>query len=186
MDRLSNSIKNMDQKKVMFALLVVILVVVLYKYYGAESFAETKRVLRLPVQAHDGSNVTELVESDREINIKPTHMDPDTRTIMAGSGFIPQPDVIPAWGGNNYGLTDGLDDGKGGDAGFHYNLCSPSCCSAQYPTPHKLEKDPLVCGREDEFSPTNYFCNNAWQNSGCLCATKDQVSFLSNRGGNAA
>jgi hypothetical protein len=182
-------VRNMNPKKVVLALLAVVVVYVIYKNYVSEPFAETKSVIKpkkqvLSVQPYDPVNPTELVESDREIVINPPYVNPDTRTIMAGSGFIPQAEIIPAWG-NNYGLTDDLDDGEGGNMGFHYNLCSPSCCSAQYPTPHKLEKDPLICGREDEFKSTNYFCSNSWQNSGCLCATNKQVDFLTNRGGNA-
>ncbi len=177
----------MDFKKTTLFVLVVILVWVIYKcFVESEGFAEQKkRKLKAMAKRAETVMPTELVETEREIVINPPYHNPDTRTIMAGSGFIPQPDIMPA-SGNNYGLVDDLDDGEGGNMGMHYNLCSPSCCSAQYPTPHKLAKDPLVCGREDEFLPTNYFCNNAWQNSGCLCASKKQVNFLSNRGGNTA
>ena len=132
------------------------------------------------------SNSYEFDQRNREIKMNPPNLNPDTRTIMAGDGFIPQKDTIPAWGGNNYGLVDDLDDGAGGNMGLHYNLCSPSCCSAQYPTPHKLAKDPLVCGREGDFVPSSITCQNSWQNSGCACLTKNQASFMTNRGGNAA
>lgn len=130
-----------------------------------------------------------LYESDqrkieKELVIEPPNLNPDTRTIMASEGFIPQKEIIPAWGKNNYGAIDDLDDGAGGNMGLHYNLCSPSCCSSQYPTPHKLAKDPLVCGREGEFVPSSITCQNSWQNSGCACLTKKQASFLTNRGGN--
>jgi hypothetical protein len=45
--------------------------------------------------------------------------------------------------------------------------------------------DSTVCGSKDEFIPTNYSCNNAWQDSGCVCMTKKQSNFLGNRGNNA-
>jgi hypothetical protein len=178
-------VRNINPKQALLAVLVLVVAYVVYKNYVQEPFAETKPKRVLNVNPYDPVVPTQLVESDRNIVIPPESYNPDTRTIMAGSGFIPQADIIPAWGGNNYGLTDGLDDGEGGDMGFHYNLCSPACCSAQYPTPHKLDNDPMVCGSESEFAPTNYFCSNAWQNSGCLCATNKQVDFLTNRGGNA-
>jgi hypothetical protein len=182
-----------NTSKMLVALVVVLVLYVIYRCFFSNEHFESKKIKTSTVDNRDQlmnearqavAGPTELVETDREIVINPPYKNADTRTIMAGSGFIPQKDVIPAWG-SNYGLTDDLDDGEGGNMGFHYNLCSPSCCSAQYPTPHKLKKDPLLCGREDEFASTNYFCSNAWQNSGCLCAKKNQVGFLTNRGGNA-
>ena len=178
-----DSLRNIDSNTVIAVVVTVLALYVLYRCFFTENFAQVKGE-QLQVRPVPEATPTEMDETQREIVINPPYNNPDTRTIMAGSGFIPQKDIIPAWG-NNYGLTDDLDDGEGGNMGMHYNLCSPSCCSAQYPTPHKLEKDPLVCGREDEFLPTPYTCNNAWQNSGCVCATKKQVNFLTNRGGNA-
>jgi len=35
-----------------------------------------------------------------------------------------------------------------------------------------------------EFVPSPYSCNNAWQDSGCVCMTKNQKDFLASRGGN--
>jgi hypothetical protein len=103
---------------------------------------------------------------------------------MAGSGFVPQKDIIPPWG-PNYNLVDGLDDGAGGDAGLLYNLTSPACCSAQYPTPHKMKVDPLVCGNKNEYVASPFTGNNSWQNAGCSCVSKDQLQFLTDRGGNS-
>ena len=37
---------------------------------------------------------------------------------------------------------------------------------------------------KDKYVPSNIMCNNAYQDSGCLCLTKEQAGFLSNRGGN--
>jgi hypothetical protein len=46
-----------------------------------------------------------------------------------------------------------LDDGAGGEASIFSNLCSKSCCSAQWPTPHKAKHDPYVCANKDKFVP---------------------------------
>ena len=183
MENFTNCTKNMTLNSLLIVVLAVVVVYVLYRCFWAEGFAVSKNIVQdtsLPVVMPN-----ELNETQRDIVINPPHFNPDTRTIMAGSGFIPQKDVMPPWGGN-YGLADDLDDGEGGNMGLHYNLCSPSCCSSQYPTPHKLQKDPLVCGREDEFVSSPLTCQNGWQNSGCVCLKKGQHAFLANRGNNTA
>ncbi len=69
-----------------------------------------------------------------------------------------------------YGEIDILDDGMNGNAGLHYNLCSKSCCSLQYPPPYGVVKtDPQLCNSKTEFVASNYVCNNGWQDTGCLC-----------------
>ena len=77
-----------------------------------------------------------------------------------------------------------LDDGANGAYDITNNMCSKLCCGVQYPPPFPLEKDPLVCNNKDSFVPSNYYCNNASQNAGCLCLDKKQADFLNNRGGN--
>lgn len=113
-------------------------------------------------------------------------VDPTTGVMVDGPGFeqgeiegTPEATLasIPA----NYYF---LDDGAGGEMSIQHNLCSKSCCSEQWPTPHKLKHDPYVCGNKDKMYPSNYFCNNTFQDSGCLCLTKKQHDFLYNRGGN--
>jgi len=78
-----------------------------------------------------------------------------------------------------------LDDGAEGSMSIQHNLCSKSCCSDQYPTPHKLRYDPMVCKNKDQFVPSRVMCANDFQDSGCLCMTKKQANFLSSRGGNS-
>lgn len=78
-----------------------------------------------------------------------------------------------------------LDDGGNGNLGLQYNMCSKSCCSSQWPTPFSLPTDPLICNNKDKFMPSPYYCNNGWQDSGCLCLTKPQYANLMNRGNNA-
>jgi hypothetical protein len=96
-------------------------------------------------------------------------------------------EFFPAWGDDSYkyGDFDVLNDGANGNMGMGFNLCSKSCCSTQYPPPFGLPVDPLVCGSKKEFLPSIYTCNNGWQDSGCLCVTKEQTEFLNSRGKNA-
>lgn len=122
-----------------------------------------------------------------EIPIKPTIYDAGSGTIMSGPEFVPSQFMSPwyqAYTGNlkNHYL---LDDGAGGNAGLQFNMCSKSCCSEQYPLPFKMSVDSAVCANKSEFVPNNYMCNNAWQDTGCVCMTKDQANFIGSRGGNA-
>lgn len=77
-----------------------------------------------------------------------------------------------------------LDDGADGKMSIQHNLCSRSCCSEQYPPPFKLKYDSYVCKNKDKFVPSQVMCNNTFQDSGCLCMTKEQAEFLTSRGGN--
>lgn len=138
-----------------------------------------------PVAPKEAVHETELKQE--EIPIKPTFFDAGSGTVMSGSEFIPSQFLSPwykAYTGNvkNQYL---LDDGADGAAGLQFNQCSKSCCSEQYPLPFKMPVDSSVCGSKDEFVPNNYTCNNAWQDSGCVCMTKKQANFIGSRGGNA-
>lgn len=165
---------------------LLVVIVVFYLLVGSktnESFEPEEQLNTLPLQVD---------ERTKEMLIKPPYVDTDLRTIMSGSGFIPQKEFIPPWGQQvenvvdaQYGIADGLDDGAGGSLGMHYNMCSPACCSEQWPTPFKLPYDKFICNNRDKFQPSPYVCNNAWQNSGCLCMTKPQARFLEDRGTNA-
>jgi len=112
---------------------------------------------------------------------------PQTGTIMDGPGFekgetdIPQSKTYDSIPSNYYFL----DDGANGEATVMNNLCSKSCCSDQWATPFKQSYDPYVCANKSKFVPSNIFCNNSFQDSGCLCMTKDQGNFLGTRGGNS-
>ena len=194
-----SSLNNVD--KVLVVVLTVSILFVVYRYAtgkcgSSEGFAKTSGS-KSDSKYGSGSNSYSPTASpsvtmpsdyaNGSIVINPPYNNVDTRTVMAGSGFIAPEVIIPPWDSGNdatNSLVDGLDDGKNGDAGLHYNICSPSCCSAQYPTPHKLVADPLVCGHEADFVPTSITCNNSWNNSGCACVTKSQAEFLGNRGGN--
>ncbi len=104
------------------------------------------------------------------------------------SNFVSAPsEIMPPWAQNKngYGETDILDDGMNGNAGLNFNMCSKSCCSAQYPPPFSMPMDPLVSNSKDTFVPSSYTCNNGWQDTGCLCMTKEQQLLLNKRGNNA-
>jgi len=114
--------------------------------------------------------------------------DRHTGVVTAASEFVGLPNKIePAEGSqlvSNYGRVDRLDDGYNGEMGLNYNMCSKSCCSQQYPPPFALEEDVMVEKMKDKFVPNNYTCNNAWNNTGCVCMTKNQRDYIEGRGGN--
>lgn len=116
---------------------------------------------------------------------KSTFYDPQTGTMMDGPGWVdPILEQEEAPNNNtpaNYYL---LDDGDQGQMSVQHNLCSRSCCSAQWPTPFKMKHDPYVCANKDKYVPSNIMCNNVFQDAGCLCLDKDQAAFITNRGGN--
>lgn len=117
----------------------------------------------------------------------PKLYEPHLSIITSASEFVGLPDkVLPPWAENQNGYGEAmlLDDGAMGNAGFSYNLCSKSCCSPQWPSSFPMPKDDLVAKSEDKFVLNSYTCNNAWQDSGCLCLTEKQADFLANRGGN--
>lgn len=118
---------------------------------------------------------------------------PETQTVSSGPAMVPHDDQDVAMAPvsdeilgveevpDNYYL---LDDGANGMMSVRNNLCSQSCCSDQYPTSFKLRRDENVYANKGNFVPSSYVCNNAYQDSGCLCMTKEQSNFLATRGGN--
>lgn len=60
------------------------------------------------------------------------------------------------------------------------NRCSKQCCKfTQWPVPHDVKQEGV-----DNNVGSNFSCNFG-QGSGCVCMTKSDVDFLSNRGGNS-
>ena len=135
--------------------------------------------------SQEPSHATEGKQED--IQIKPSIYDAGSGTIMSGPEYVPSQYMSPWYQTYTGDLKNHylLDDGEGGNAGLQFNMCSKSCCSEQYPLPFKMPVDSAVCNSKSEFVPTNYTCNNAWQDSGCVCMTKHQADFLGSRGGNA-
>ena len=122
----------------------------------------------------------ENFESSANNEVKvPALYNRETGQVVSGSEFLGVPDQMStAWGGS-FGTNENLDDGNDGVYGLNYAMCSKSCCSPQYPPPFPLDKDVVVDKMKGEFVPTSYKCNNAWQDSGCVCMTKNQKDFLS-------
>lgn len=139
------------------------------------------------------SNVDERYErADKDPVINPMLYEPNLSIATSASEFVGMPStILPAWNEEDvninvggYGDNDKLDDGANGNDGLLTNLCSPSCCAPQYPTPFALPVDPLTCKSKEKYVGSSYMCNNSWQNSGCLCMTQKQSDFLASRGGN--
>lgn len=129
----------------------------------------------------EGFEATE--ESQPEVAIRPLLYDRETGIATTASEFVSLPDeVIPAWGTS---LEEHDNDEEGMLSSLQNNMCSKSCCSQQYPPPHMLDHDAMVCANKDKFVPNDYKCNNSWQDSGCVCMTEKQKDFLARRGGNA-
>ena len=129
----------------------------------------------------------EMFEHDKVTGEEQTpFVDPQAGAVISGPGFekgemddVYQPAAaqIPS----NYYF---LDDGADGEMSIQHNLCSPSCCVSQYPTPFKQKYDKFVCDNKDKFVPSRIFCSNTFQDAGCACITKKQAKFIYNRGGN--
>lgn len=171
------------KSKILIGLIIAILIfIIIYFWIKKSKNNDIEKLSDL-----DAEN-PQFVEGKQEnITIKPKIIDAGSGTIMSGTDFDPSQYMSPwydAYTGNskNYYL---LDDGEGGAAGLQYNMCSKSCCSDQYPLPFDMPKDKEIIENKSEFVPSNYMCNNAWQNSGCVCLTKHQANFISSRGGNA-
>jgi hypothetical protein len=174
-------------KYVLYAFAVAIVMILVVKFYNMTktSGKSQENMENEPsIEVQDKSHSMELKQPD--IDIPPTFFDAGSGTVMSGPEFVPNQFMSPwykAYTGNlqNYYL---LDDGENGMAGLQFNQCSKSCCSEQYPLPFKMPVDSSVAASKDEFVPTNYTCNNAWQDSGCVCMTKKQANFIGSRGGN--
>lgn len=169
-----------------YIIIIAIVAILIIAIFGITTSSKEKfEQTPIEVTTEEPTHVTETKLTDTPI--QPKIYDAGSGTIMDGPDLVPSKYLSPwyqAYTGNlkNYFL---LDDGKDGMAGLQYNQCSKSCCSDQYPLPFKMPVDSNVCASKDEFVPTNYMCNNAWQDTGCICLTKEQANFLGSRGGNA-
>lgn len=115
----------------------------------------------------------------------PQQFQPDMMAQINLDGLMGIPtNVIPPWS------TDVVDPSNRKDGSLEiesigYSMCSPSCCTPQYPVPFPNPTDPLVCQSKEELVPTALTCNNGFQRTGCYCMSKQQNDFLSSRGNNA-
>ena len=172
-------------QKTLVVLVVVAVVYIIYKQ--TENLdGKTGKEVKITNTPNNKQDASELKQED--IPTPVMLYDRNTGIVTAASEFVGLPDEIePATGSklvSNYGRVDRLDDGYNGGMGLNYNMCSKSCCSQQYPPPFELEKDVMVEKMKDKFVPNNYMCNNAWNNSGCVCMTSKQRDYIEGRGGN--
>ena len=112
--------------------------------------------------------IQEMAQEGKMMDKHKPYVNPQTGSLIDGPGFergdvegVTQESMatIPS----NYYF---LDDGAGGDMSIQHNLCSKSCCSAQWPVPFKQKMDPYVCNNKDQFVPSQIMCNNSFQDSG--------------------
>jgi len=171
---------NID-KKILIAIAVILTIVILWLLYA--NYTKKTSIK----EKFDQKDSEEMSQEEMRHPL----IDTQIGSIMDGPGFEKplfdksldveqnkeKSNVIPS----NYYF---LDDGANGEFSIQHNLCSKSCCSEQWPTPFKQKYDPYVCNNKDKFVPSNIFCNNSFQDSGCVCLTNKQSSFLYNRGGN--
>lgn len=178
-------------------ILIVILLVVMYIYVWPVVVYKLKCLLcKTPKNEEGFTSAKNVVDNTVPVDYKQNDIDiiqPPVynaydETIQSGSLFIPQPVYYTTQGDKvELGNVDAADVNKVNnisDAGMNFNMCSPACCSDQWPLPFKIPVDKMTCSSTDEFVPTSYFCNNGWQDSGCLCMKKDQSDFINARGNN--
>jgi hypothetical protein len=66
------------------------------------------------------------------------------------------------------------------------NMCSRECCKfTQWPVPHDLKENHIPEEQLKEFISSNMSCNFG-SGSGCLCVKKEDLNYLSKRGGNGS
>lgn len=77
-------------------------------------------------------------------------------------------------------ITDKIADQRVESASLLNARCSADCCDKQWPPPFALKNDTDV--DTNNIVPSGYMCNNSWNNTGCLCMTKNMNNILKNRG----
>lgn len=66
------------------------------------------------------------------------------------------------------------------------NMCSRQCCKfTQWPIPHDLNEKIISEEQLDKYIGTNFSCNFG-HGSGCLCVSRDDFDYLTNRGQNTS
>ena len=66
------------------------------------------------------------------------------------------------------------------------NTCAKSCClHNQWPLPDELQPSDVDPKELKKYIPSNFSCNFGSKNgSGCVCYTKEDANYLTNKGGN--
>lgn len=129
---------------------------------------EQKFRMYLQEGATEGFNAEENVAE--KIDMPKPEIDVAVGSVVDGPGFekggvdgVGQ-EILSTIPSNYYFLDDGAD----GAVSVQHNLCSKSCCSAQWPTPFKQKYDPYVCSNKSEYVSSQLFCNNSFQDSGLI------------------
>ena len=161
---------------------LVVLLGVYYVFIKREFFEGLDGAIKSVV----GANVASIELKQPDIPISPPQDVTDVRSIMSGSGYIPQKEVIPPWGDSKYGANEPISaDINDETMGMHFLRCSKSCCAPQFPTPHKIGDDSALSNVKGDMVPNNMTCNNSWDSAGCVCMPKKNADFISSRGNNA-
>jgi len=128
----------------------------------------------LKVEAFESKEQKVIDIEQGRITIPPMVEEKNKGILMGASEFDGLPDeILPAWG-TGATSTTGI---------MAQNNCSKACCSPQYPVPFDNIVDRNV-GDTRQYIQSNINCYNDWQDSGCLCMTKEQAMLMANRGGN--
>lgn len=61
-------------------------------------------------------------------------------------------------------------------------MCSPDCCSKQWPVSFDVKRDPRIKD-SNQYVPNNFMCTGKY-GTGCACITKEQKDYLNERGEN--
>lgn len=204
MNLIQNTVQNMqnmlsnlsmsDAVNVLIALLGLVLVLraVCPHIMKAELFAETEAAAEAAADPEAALPEDPLAAPALEDGQMGPVYDTDKQLIMDGRGMQVGP-VDPAEGSEAPVGVDSipndfyhLDDGANGKMSIQHNMCSRSCCSEQFNLPFRMKHDPFVCNlkKEKKLSASRIMCSNSFQDSGCLCITKEQAQNLYNRAGN--
>ncbi|ARF09863.1 hypothetical protein Indivirus_4_35 [Indivirus ILV1] len=164
---------------VVVVVIVVVVVVLLLRSRKSEGFDGKSAVLEVATPA---TTVAPVAPQDSKVGVT-------VGSLVDGPGSENGPS--PVLSRIYSDIPDSyyfLDDGANGEMSVQNNLCSKSCCSAQWPTPFKQKSDPYVCDglKNGKYVPSRMMCSNTFQDAGCLCLTKDQGQFLYNRGRNGS
>jgi hypothetical protein len=69
---------------------------------------------------------------------------------------------------------------------IYENICSRECCKfAQWPLPPELMEKTMSKKLSDNYIGSNMSCNGG-DKGGCVCFSKDNFNYLSQRGGNSS
>ena len=179
---------NSDQLRIL-CIVAVVVIIVLWLCRFKLSTSVQLQYKGQPLYRYE--NMENVEENNKGVKNggKCAYVDASTGAIVDGPSFEGGDIDKPSWySGDLDPSMYFLDDGADGEFSIQNNMCSKSCCSNSWPSISVTRKDdPYVCAMKEkgELMPSNLTCNNAYQDTGCLCLNKKQYQFLSNRGTNS-